>query len=184
MQLAEFQRQVSKCTVCADPEFTAVLLSQLPNVIDCENPEHVQQAVKLQQVLADLACVAPLSTDAVESLHGFTQTKLHRFRGSRPTDPAAREISVWGKICSAWNVIKTWIWDRTGDVQVNRRLAKYHNKSASADPSKERTRLKLIFSHLQMLSNAGPGDDGRFKQKRLCGHFSEDDSCLLFATVC
>ncbi|CAK9063911.1 Putative E3 ubiquitin-protein ligase HERC1, partial [Durusdinium trenchii] len=99
MQLAEFQRQVSKCTVCADPEFTAVLLSQLPNVIDCENPEHVQQAVKLQQVLADLAC-------------------------------------------------------------VNRRLAKYHNKSASADPSKERTRLKLIFSHLQMLSNAGPGDDG------------------------
>ncbi|CAK8986173.1 unnamed protein product [Durusdinium trenchii] len=66
MQLAEFQRQVSKCTVCADPEFTAVLLSQLPNVIDCENPEHVQQAVKLQQVLADLACVAPLSTDAVE----------------------------------------------------------------------------------------------------------------------
>ena len=180
-QFGKFQEQAVLCPKCVDCEFTRILLSQVPYPIDPENPDHLQRLQKVQRLLEDLATFAPISTDSVEALHGFSQSKLGRVRGCKPTDSVAREICLWAKVCSAWKVLMTWVWDRTGDVQASRRVAGFFRKSSnqfskespadsSGQHSKEFQSRKMTFSKLRTLAM---GDHAaKFKQKRLCGHFS------------
>ena len=172
MELAKFQRQARQCDQCVDPEFTAVLLGQLPSPIDPANPDHIQMALKIKQLLQDLSTFVPLSTDSVEALHGFSQSKLHRFRGSKPTDKTAKEICLWGKVVSAWNVVMKWIWDRTGDIHNGRRVAAFYNTSASKVGSSKPRRAKLTMPQVRAMAKDVEANPRRFKQKRLCGLLS------------
>ena len=174
-QFGKFQEHAALCPKCVDCEFTRILLSQVPHPIDPENPDHLQRLQKVQKLLEDMAKFAPLSTDSVEALHGFSQAKLARVRGCKPTDSVARQICLWAKICSAWKVLMAWVWDRTGDVQASRRMAGFFRQSSNQfsngrpNDSMFQAR-KMTFSKLRTLAM---GDHAaKFKQKRLCGHFS------------
>ena len=172
-ELGKFQTQASRCPTCVDAEFTAVLLGQLPCPIDRANPLHLQKARQLQRLLEDLSRFTPISTDAVEALHGFCQSKLHRFRGCKPTDHVGAEICLWAKICSAWKVVNSWIWDRKGDAHSKQRLCKFHNQYACAGGPKPFLRPKLGMSKLRALAKDTKNDKTRFKMKKLCGHLAE-----------
>ena len=179
-QFGKFQAEAALCPKCVDCEFTRILLSQVPYPIDPENPNHLHRLQKVQRLLEDMAIFAPISTDSVEALHGFSQAKLARVRGCKPTDFVARQICLWAKVCSAWKVLMTWVWDRAGDVQASRRAAGFFRKSRnqfskarSGQQSKEVQPRKMTFSKLRTLAMGNPAipNAAKFKQKRLCGHF-------------
>ena len=50
----------------------------------------------LRSFLTDLAIFTPLSSDAVECVHGLYQAKLHRFRGRKPSDSKAPRVGALG----------------------------------------------------------------------------------------
>lgn len=164
-KIAEFQATASRCPLCVDTEFSGPLLRFLPFPIDPENPLHHEKAVRVQQFLTDCSRFVPVSTDQTEALHGFTQTKLHRFRGLRPTDDVAKEISLWAKVTSAYSSLRQYIWKRTGDVQARRRLAAFR----MARNLKQEPKDVKKFDWLHLRAMAQNPDKDHAKQKRLCG---------------
>ena len=176
-ELARFQQEARQCPECVDPEFTAVLLGKLPSPFDPANPDHVHIALKIQQFLQDLSVFTPVSTDSVEALHGFAQSSLHRFRGTKPTDNTAKEICLWGKLLSSWDVVMKWIWDRTGDTQARRRVSAFYNRSSSSVRVGHRPKLTMlqVRAMSKVEDNAEPSRNPRFKRKRLCGFLAAID---------
>lgn len=85
----------------------------------------------LESILSDLAIWAPLSADIVECLHGASQSRLHRFRGGKPTDETARHMIVLEKITSAYAKFKSFMWERFGDKGALRRMNAYNKRKGN-----------------------------------------------------
>ena len=161
-RFSELQEVAVRHPCCADIEFTTCLLGHVPRPFDPRDPSHQERVAQVQRFLQDCATYAPVSTEQVEAAHGFMQTKLHRFRGLKPTDEVAREITLWSSVTAAYRSIEKYIWDRAGDHQGARRLA------ARA----RGTRITNSFSweHIRAMALRGSIDHPRLKQKKLCGH--------------
>eukprot|EP00434_Breviolum_minutum_P006290 symbB.v1.2.005550.t1/scaffold258.1/size251559/4 len=117
------QQLMTDCHNCVDLEFSAVLLSVIPPQSDLESQGVLLQIGRLRRFLYDLCIWAPLSSDIVECYHGFTQCQLHRWRGSKVTDPVAQERTVWYSICSAYGMFKKWMHAQFLDKWFWMRLA-------------------------------------------------------------
>lgn len=149
----EMQTQAAKCPSCVDPAFSGALLGFLPNPLQSGNNEHLKRVKQLQSFLRSASVFCPISTDATEALHGFSQAKLHRFRGNKPTDEVAKEITIWSKITSSYQTLRQWIWDRTGDSHGLRRLKR--GRTSGKIQSWERLRIAAMQC--------------KRKPKKLCG---------------
>ena len=177
VEIGHLQKQAKTCGQCLDVEFSKVLLDYIPP-IDPGNTEHQHRALQVQNFLVDVATYGPVSSDPVEALHGFSQAKLHRFRGCKPTDEVAKEITVWAKITSSFGALKKWIWDRTGDPHAARRLSAMCRRSSNNVFTKGRLKqtekTRLTFSHLRKMAQDPNGHV--LKHRKLSGvsvcHFS------------
>lgn len=125
------QQLMTDCHNCVDLEFSAVLLSVIPPQSDLESQGVLLQIGRLRRFLYDLCIWAPLSSDIVECYHGFTQCQLHRWRGSKVTDPVAQERTVWYSICSAYGVFKKWMHAQFLDKWFWMRLACFGRKTSN-----------------------------------------------------
>lgn len=106
-------------------------LSVIPPQSDLESQGVLLQIGRLRRFLYDLCIWAPLSSDIVECYHGFTQCQLHRWRGSKVTDPVAQERTVWYSICSAYGVFKKWVHAQFLDKWFWMRLACFGRKTSN-----------------------------------------------------
>ena len=172
-RLVELQAEAAACDTCVDVEFSGALLSYLPSPLDLSNPQHQQKAMDVQRFLQSVAIFSPISTDQVEALHGYCQSKLHRFRGLKPTDAVASEITLWAKVTSAFAVVRKYIWDRCGDVQALRRLAAY-KRFGPKDRGGPRGG-RLSWQHLRAMA-ANP-DNEKLKRRKLSGNLSGRCQC-------
>ena len=117
------QQVMASCPKCVDIEFSSVLLGYIPTG-DTEAEAH-RKILQVEQFLKDCTVFCPISSDVVECLHGATQTRLHRFRGARPTDETSKEIVVLDKITSAFGKFKDWVWRHFGDPRLLSKLCAY-----------------------------------------------------------
>jgi len=120
LQIAE-----RSCANCVDLEFSTLLLSYIPETEDCNCHDVKEKVLTLQRFLQDVAVWCPISADLVECLHGACQSRLHRFRGTKPTDAIAKEIVILDKITSAYSKFKDYMWTQLGDPKAFRRLESY-----------------------------------------------------------
>ncbi len=127
---SEFQSLAEQCHRCIDVEFTAALLNYIPKGACAADPEVCQRVRLLQGFLADLSVYCPLGSDLVECLHGFYQSKLHRFRGSKPTDAAAQQLTLWSSVVRSYQVFRSKMWNAFGDQQAIRRCAAWIRSGA------------------------------------------------------
>lgn len=158
--IEDFQRQASQCPSCIDAEFSSVLLSYIPKPFSLSNGERCKRAREVQLFLRDVAAFCPISTDATEALHGFAQSKLHRFRGNKPTDAVSKEITIWSKITSAFRLVREFVWHRTGDPQALRRLSRISAQKNRVD------------GWQQLRAMGYSSQEKKLKGKRLCGALS------------
>ena len=117
------------CPQCVDIEFSSVLLGYISKG-DSE-AEARRKILQVEQFLKDCTIFCPISSDVVECLHGATQTRLHRFRGARPTDETSKEIVVLDKITSAFGKFKDWVWRHFGDPRLLSRLCAYGQRKGN-----------------------------------------------------
>lgn len=178
--LLEYRRQrdmMLKCRECTDLEFSHVLLNFI-NLELGESSCDVQAKVKsIQHLLFDISVHAPLTSDLVECLHGFTQALLHRWRGSKPTEPVAQERLVWSLITRTYGKVRDWLWSRIGDSQAKKRLRKYgqssrnqysHHKDKDV-ANKPRPERKLSFERMDRLITFGQKIGHGMKPRKLSG---------------
>ena len=118
--LRKYQNLAERCKRCVDIEFTTSLLSFIPAGIDKE--EALLRASQLQKFISNLAVYAPLSADVVECLHGFFQAKAHRFRGSKPSDSTAQQLTLWSTVTSSYGCFRDKMWSALGDAQAFKTL--------------------------------------------------------------
>eukprot|EP00438_Fugacium_kawagutii_P022410 Skav209131 [mRNA] locus=scaffold682:262010:265350:+ [translate_table: standard] len=121
----QFQGLERICPECIDLEFSSVLLAYIPEDSSPEAHSTLEKVKQIQRFLKDLTVFAPLSADLVECLHGTCQSKHVRFRGCRPSDPIAREITIHEKICGAYSKFKDWMWKHHGDHWARKRMCAY-----------------------------------------------------------
>ena len=157
------------CSRCVDPEFSKPFLA----VISESEPGEQQKAkaLRLMAVLRDISVWAPISSDLVECLHGVNQCRLHRWRGLRPTDETAQQLTVWASITTAYAKFKDVVWGRLGDKFAGNRLAQYGQPSTNQNskPGDRRPRVpRMTVQDLQKLANEAPGATAGSKRK-LCG---------------
>lgn len=115
------------CPQCVDLEFSTILL-QFVN-LNASDEEIVCSVKQLRRFLLDISIVAPLSSDLVECMHGFTQTLLHRFRGSKPSEMVAQERVMWKTITKGFATFQKWLWNRYGDASSGRRMHRFGRAS-------------------------------------------------------
>lgn len=135
---ARLKSAQQKCAQCCDIEFSTILLNFID---DAGDPiARGQQVTAIRRLLADTTTFAPLSSDIVECLHGYSQHLLHRWQGCKPSDPVAQERVLWVLITRAWAKLREWIWDRYGDRSSGHRMHKFgkssRNQYSSAQGSK------------------------------------------------
>lgn len=115
------QESARQCPQCFDLEFSTILLSYIP-----AGDAHANaKIVEVQNFLSNVMIYCPISSDLVECLHGSCQSKLHRFRGTRPTDNISKDIVVLEKITSAYSKFKDWMERQLGDRKMLYRLHSY-----------------------------------------------------------
>lgn len=127
--------QQEKCSACADIEFSTVLLQFID--LAATAVDQNQQVESLKGMLNDLCIYAPLSSDLVECLHGYSQHLLHRWRGCKPTEPVAAERVLWTSITRAYSYLREHIWSRYGDKSAGHRLHKFGRTSNNQYSSKK-----------------------------------------------
>lgn len=170
------QQEGLTCGKCVDLEFSAVLLAYIPTTEADDSVVTQSKATHLQEFLKDVAVFSPLSTCLVECLHGALQSRLHRFRGAKPTDPIAKEITVLDKVTSAFGKFKDYMWGRLGDRRAFNRLHAYNqhkgNQYVSSkggspeDDSQERCRHGLTMNDLDRMLESGAVPSA---PRKLCG---------------
>lgn len=163
-RILDLQARAGKCSECVDVEFSGALLDMLPSPFDVHDPDHQSRAVQVQRFLHDCSKYIPISTDQVEALHGYSQGKVYRFRGCRPTDQVGKEITFWSKVTSSFALIKRWVWDRKFDAHGLKRLAAYGLSSKS----KKRLHPQLTWQRLRQMAK-NPESEFKLKPKKLCG---------------
>lgn len=138
MSLCEFfqgykklQNCMCECAGCADVEFSTVLLSCIPREGELNDPAIRLKVQELQRFLKDMSVHAPLSTDAVECWHGYTQSMLHRFRGCKVTDPVAQERVLWASVCSSFSKFRKYMMGKYLDKYFFVRLASFGHKGCN-----------------------------------------------------
>ena len=159
-KFSELQHRLAESPCCVDMEFSLPLLRHVPCPLDPTNRAHQLKVLEVQAFLEDCAIYCPISTDQVEALHGFMQSKLHRFRGNKPTDEVAREISLWSNITASYKALRDYIWDRTGDMQAKRRLAAQN---------RGHTPNGITWENIRAMAKDEDHMHSRLKQKKLCG---------------
>lgn len=160
---AELLSAADLCAECLDIEFSTCLVSRIPHPYDPHNATHQEKTRELQNVLETCAMYCPISTDQVETLHGFMQSKLSRVDGLRPTDEVAKELSLWGKISATYATIRTYVWDRTGDPLALRRLSHSRRFKHLCETSHDAQSILQAVVKTQTQPK---------KLKRLCGYFA------------
>lgn len=181
--LRKYQNLAERCKRCVDIEFTTSLLSFIPAGIDKE--EALLRASQLQKFISNLAVYAPLSADVVECLHGFFQAKVHRFRGSKPSDSAAQQLTLWSTVTSSYGCFRDKMWSALGDAQAFRRCAaweRHPNARASVHAGQgrdgggmeeEQTHIERRTHHFRLEDLNKSFQEGAIPQKklkRLCGN--------------
>lgn len=97
---------------------------------DREDPEVRSKVQSLEQFLHHLAARLPLSSDTVECAHGSLQTRMHRFRGQKVSDPAAQEIGLWS-IKGAYRTFWNLIWNKQGECKARHRVKRFTKKGCN-----------------------------------------------------
>lgn len=180
--LQEFQRlrtREASCPQCLDVEFTAILVRYISEE-DEKDPEVLK--VKIQNItnfLRDLTVWSPISADLVECLHGTSQSRVHRFRGARPTDSTAQEVIVLDKITSAFGKFQSWMWSEYGDKSALRRLHAYNQKKGNqySTPGTLKLTKALTFEDLNKMLIRGNVPS---LPRRLSGHLPSVSSHFHF----
>ena len=127
---SDFQSLAEQCHRCVDVEFTAALLNYLPKKASAADEEVRQRVRQLQKFLNDISVYCPLGSDLVECLHGFVQSKLHRYRGAKPTDAAGQQLTLWSSVVRSYQQFRSQMWDSFGDPQALRRCAAWIKSGA------------------------------------------------------
>ena len=160
-----------KCHQCIDIEFSSVILRFIPPSMG-DGQEAMHRVASLRDFLVDLAIFAPITADIVENLHGFCQSKLHRFRGMKPTEPVAQEVTLWATITSSFRAFRDSLWERIGDKSANFRLHRYgkqgknqYSKFKEKPQTKKSAQTSLPLFKLDMACAAAPP-----KPKKLSGY--------------
>lgn len=161
-----------KCPQCIDIEFSRVILGFIPPSMG-QGQEAMHRAASLRDFLVDLAIFAPITADIVENLHGFCQAKLHRFRGMKPTEPVAQEVTLWGSITASFRAFRNSLWERIGDKVANNRLHRYGKQGQNQyskfkenpQMKKQSSQIALPLFKLDMACAATPP-----KPKKLSGY--------------
>ena len=128
-----FQKVKVQCPVCCDIEFTHPFLNILPES-GSDDPLNDATASKIRAMkalLLDLSIFTPLSSDLVECLHGFSQAKCHRFRGCKPSDDVATELTLWSSIVSSFKSFREHVWSKLGDYKINFRLHRLDKRGSN-----------------------------------------------------
>lgn len=132
------QQAMCECQDCFDVEFSQPLLSFIPQTLD---DEHLRsRVIRLKRFLHDVSVFVPISSDSVECIHGFFQSKIHRWRGRKVSDPHAQELSLWSTITTSYKVFWDSLWEELGDPQAKRRMYRFDSKGINqyTDPSKRK----------------------------------------------
>lgn len=139
----EFQQMKKDCPECCDAEFSYPILTMIAEV-DTETAVVTQQKISaIRSLLHDLSIYSPLSSDVVECLHGFSQAKCHRYRGCKPSDSAAQQLTLWASIISSYKQFRSYMWQRLGDFKVNFRLHRFDRQGSNQwSDTKEQQRSK------------------------------------------
>ena len=92
------QRKYMLRPCCVDCEFTTGLFSAYPDILAVRLPSSLQFVTEIQEFMCNLCTWTPLTSDAVEILHGQLQWALSR-RGAQHVehDRAAVEVSLLGQ---------------------------------------------------------------------------------------
>ena len=134
----KFQQTLDTCPQCVDHEFSTVILRHIPLGARHRDEEVRSKIEAIRSLLCDLTTFTPISSDLVECLHGFQQAKLHRFRGRKPTDHAAQEITMLASIQSTYKQFWQFAWSRLGDKFATRRFPGFDRKGCNQYTHKEK----------------------------------------------
>lgn len=186
------QQSLNECNECGDVEFSTPILRyiEFPNIAIASLSEGDltslrAKAAQLQRLLFDLATVGPLTSDIVECMHGFTQNLLHRWRGSRPTDPVAAERLAWSCITKSHGKFYQWLWSQIGDRQANRRLRRFGRRSKNQYSNKQDSDIAkqgrpqpnpdrmLSFERMDRLIAHGQSTGPGMASRKLSGYLAE-----------
>lgn len=128
-EYARLRRDMQSCRQCADLEFSTPVLNFIP--LDCLQEDHLIRAkvCQIKHLLQDID--APLSSDLVECLHGYSQHLLHRWRGCKPTDSVAQQRVLWTQITKLYSSFRTFLWDRHGDKHSGHRMHRFGRSSCN-----------------------------------------------------
>ena len=176
--LEQMKQLKAKCHHCLDVEFTHVLLDFLPD--DLQGSCARERVEVIRRFVKDLAVYAPLSSDLVECLHGFSQHLLHRWRGCKPTDSVAQERSMWASIVRSFAKLKKFLWDRYMDRRSRTRMERFGTKPSSrnqytsttqkrAERKPRRTRPPMTLETIDKMVAFGQGPCSLPKARKLCG---------------
>ena len=140
----EMQCQMHCCKCCVDVEFSQVLLNYIPSEMaqDRNNVELWAKLEDIKKFLQDIARFFPLSSDTVECLHGYIQTRIHKFRGRKLGDQTAQEVSLWSTIKTTHQSFWNLTWNDQGDAGARQRLHRYNMKGTNQYTQPENRRLK------------------------------------------
>lgn len=129
MKYREMQRMMAECRDCFDLEFSQAVLSFIPE--DLAAAEVQTRVKQLKYYLFDVSVFTPISSDAVECVHGYCQSKLHRFRGRKHSDDGAQELTLWSTITRAYQRFWDVLWNELGDKEARHRLFRYGAKGCN-----------------------------------------------------
>lgn len=128
-ELEQWKETKHRCHQCVDSEFSGILLDFIPVLgIPTSPSEKLQRVIRF---LEDLACYAPISSDLVECLHGFSQQLLHRWRGCKPSDSGAQQMSMWASVVKSFAKLRSFVWRRHMDANFSHRVHRFGNKGVN-----------------------------------------------------
>ena len=141
---AGFRRDLQACAGCVDVAFTAPLLRTWNPDIEENSAAKSVQVQQLRSLLGNVATFCPLSTDAVENLHGQHQNSLFSWRGGTKAPAAAGETSVLTTLVSEHMHLKARIMQHTMPTkrqiaQIQRQVGR--KKKGSQPLRRARSRL-------------------------------------------
>lgn len=183
----EFQDLATKCPDCIDMEFSMPVLSFIPKSLSGE--EVWSKVGSLRSFLTDLAIFTPLSSDAVECVHGLYQAKLHRFRGRKPSDSKAQELGLWAVITGSYERFRSRVWDEIGDKGAMHRMCRYGRKGSNQYTDRQERPTGPETPHAESsVWKMGHMDKvctleslAKKNRRKVCGHLSR--ICFFFSVL-
>ena len=136
---SDVHKQLSKCPCCLDIELTRGLLAASPDPDDSAACKEFY--VQVAQLLIDMATFTPLSTDAVEVLHGQLQNVIQKFRGRGKLARGCSERSVFHSLVTEH---RRTLETLKAETLPNARLVSLINRPAPAHQSLERPLAKDV----------------------------------------